>query len=58
MPEDQVPAIDLPDTLTAELEGSGWDLFQYARKRTSGNLKIDLSTVENNLVSESNLRAV
>jgi len=58
MPEDKVPAIDLPDTLIAELESSGWDLFQYARKRTSNEVSIDLSVVENNLVSESNLKAI
>lgn len=58
MPEDKVPAKGLPYTLTAELEATGWDLFQYNRNRNSKTINIDLSTIENNLVSESNLKAV
>jgi len=57
MPDDKVPAINLPYTLTAELEATGWDLFKYTRNRSSNTLNIDLSTIENNLVSEMNLKA-
>ncbi len=55
MPEDKVPAIKLPNTLTAELEAFGWDLFKYNRQR-SNTILVDLSTVENNLISEDDLK--
>lgn len=56
MPEDKVPAINLPTSITAELQGSGWDLFRYTRKSSSKTLKIDLSIIDDNLISESYIK--
>lgn len=54
LPEDKVPAVNLPTTLVAELEADGWSLFRYNRLR-SKFIPVDLSAVEDNIVSESDL---
>jgi len=55
-PEDKIPATNLPTSLTAELQSSGWNLFQYTRRASSKVLKIDLSVIEDDLISESYIK--
>jgi len=55
-PEDKIPATNLPIALTAELQGSGWNLFQYTRSTSAKILKINLSIVEDNLITESYIK--
>jgi len=55
MPENLIPATNLPTSIEVELEGNGWELFRCAGQPDYASLNVDLTNLEDNVISQKYL---
>jgi len=54
-PKGKIAKVDLERLLKVKLKGKGWDLFSYLRRSKSNALKVNLSVIQDEAVSESDI---